>query len=499
MKLRQHKYSESEELSEFDMWVTPSLGDIKDIIEFQNVVNELEDGFRSLTMYTSNFANIDGCSAYHITEQIIMNISSISNIEVHLTNVFNAILLATGKTDNNLKCQYPIILNRDFGEGGIATVKNKKLCQIKIPRDFNMQKVIKHFSALSKYPNMLSPLLNSYLSLLISDSDYKAQLYSLGKSYLILTKEGQARNLLSSLAIFQSRGSLTAKIGHLPEKILREYMLDWGMRADFDFNLDDIDVYDLIGQKKGKNEKSRKYDFVVPYISKSEGRKLFVQCQYYAGDSGSVSHKVVDQTDASRLQTKKKFPQAVFIEYLDGAGYYSTLNGDLRKMLEKKSTEDFIQIRTAPLKFRRQLQTIDFITPLEIEHIILMGYNSEQEIISQLQEQGYEYNEILRSIDSCKDCGIIKYNSGKFAVKKDRIDIVLKYSLLDCIANFGHIVNREKEKGVLCVPGYANQWGMNQSTLFDVFKREFPLVKISTKDLLLNIQWLIDKEFVILK
>ena len=34
MKLNKHIFTEKEKLSEFDRWITPSLGDIKDSIEF---------------------------------------------------------------------------------------------------------------------------------------------------------------------------------------------------------------------------------------------------------------------------------------------------------------------------------------------------------------------------------------------------------------------------------------------------------------------------------
>lgn len=499
MRLKQHKYSEEERLSEFDKWITPSLGDVKDSIEFKSIVAGLEDGFRSLSGYTSGFASVESCSAYNVAKVITTKIHDIKNCETHLTNIFNAILLATGKTDNNLKCQYPIFLHRLVDNDEIAAVKNGKLTKVKIPRDFSMEKAIKHFSSLTAYPDLLAPLMKSYLDLLLSDEDYVKQLYSLGKSFLLLEKERQSNNLLSSIAIFQSRGSLTAKAGHLPEKKLREYMSDWGMKAGFDFNLDDFDVYDYLGLAKKKNEKSRKYDFIVPYMSKRDGKKLFVQSQFYAGDSGSVSHKVVDQTDASRQQTLKKYPKAVFVEYLDGAGYFSTLNGDLKKMLAKKTTKEFFQIRTAPLKFRRELQAIDFITPLEIEHALLKGYIAEKALKMYLQQQGYDLTEVERCLESCKNDGIVDYKNGVFAIHNERIDIAIKYSLLDCIANFGHVVSIGKEKGILYVPGYANNWGMNQIDLLESFSQEFPDVEMTTKDLLTYIQWLIDNKFVILK
>jgi hypothetical protein len=71
--------------------------------------------------------------------------------------------------------------------------------------------------------------------------------------------------------------------------------------------------------------KTRAYDFILPYKTEGWEPKLFVQCQFYAGDSGSVSHKVVDQTRSSRPLTLVDYPNARFVEYLDGAGYYASL------------------------------------------------------------------------------------------------------------------------------------------------------------------------------
>lgn len=499
MKLNKHKYTEKERLSEFDRWITPSLGDIKDSIEFINILTGLEDGFNSLSNYTCGFSSLEACSSYHIAENIISSLSKISGIQSHLANVFNAILLSTGKTDNNLKCQYPIVLNKLYESGEIPAFKNGKMILVKIPRVFDLAKVIHHFETLSAYPDMLAPQLKSYLDLLLSDEQYVLQLYTLGLSYHKLKENGQSSNLLASIAIFQSRGSITAKAGHEPERMLRSYMTDWGLKAGSDYNNDDIDIYELLSIKKKKSDKARKYDFIVPFRSKTEGKKLFVQCQFYAGDSGSVSHKVVDQTDASRKHTIKYYPSAVFVEYLDGAGYFSSLNGDLKKMLAKKTTKAFIQVKTAPVKFRRELQEIDFLTPLEIEHAILTGKNTEAELVDFLQAQGYDKEEIYRSLDACKATNLLDINGDQYAIKEERRDIIIKYCFLDCIANFGHFVNVSKEKGILFVPGFSNNWGMSQTSLLEFFNREFPGVELSSKDFLEKIQWLIDKEFVILK
>lgn len=499
MRLSKYKYTEKEKLSEFDRWITPSLGDIKDRIEFKNVLAELEDGFNSLSNYTNGFSALETCSSHHIAENITFNVGQIKDIQSHLANVFNAILLSTGKTDNNLKCQYPLVLNKLYESGEIPACQNGKLTLIKIPRVFDLDKVIKHFETLSAYQDMLAPQLKSYLDLLLSDEQYVSQLYSLGTSYFKLKENGHSSDLLASIAIFQSRGSITAKAGHEPERKLRSYMADWGLNAGTDYNNDDIDIYELLGIKKKKNDKARKYDFIVPFRSKSGGKKLFVQCQFYAGDSGSVSHKVVDQTDASRKQTLKFYPNAVFVEYLDGAGYFSSLNGDLKKMLAKNTTKAFFQVKTAPVKFRRELQEIDFLTPLEIEHVILAGNKAEAELVDILQTQGYNKEEIYRSLDVCKAANLLDFADDNYAIKEERRDIIIKYSLLDCIANFGHSINVSKEKGILYVPGFSNNWGMSQTNLLEAFNREFPDIDLSAKDILEKIEWLIENEFVILK
>jgi len=97
------------------------------------------------------------------------------------------------------------------------------------------------------------------------------------------------------------------------------------------------------------------------------------------------------------------------------------------------------------------------------------------------------------------DNNLVSLSNGVYTLREERRDIAIKYSLLDCIANFGHAVNRQKEKGVLCVPGYSTEWGLNQEALLEAFGKEFPQVSLNAKDILSKIQWLIDNEFVIIK
>ena len=151
------------------------------------------------------------------------------------------------------------------------------------------------------------------------------------------------------------------------------------------------------------------------------------------------------------------------------------------------------------MKFRRELQEIDFLTPLEIEHAILAGSKAETELVDILQAQGYDKDEIYRSLVFCKEANLLDFDNDNYTIKEERRDIIIKYCLLDCIANFGHSINVSKEKGILYVPGFSNNWGMSQTNLLEAFNREFHDIELSARDILEKIEWLIENEFVILK
>ena len=107
--------------------------------------------------------------------------------------------------------------------------------------------------------------MSAYISLILSDTQYYKQLWSLGKAYIQQKNEGDADSLLTSIAVFQSRGSITATQGHIPEKRLREYMVDWGLVPDLDFNIFDVEIGELLGDiEVDEKIKKRKYDFIIP-------------------------------------------------------------------------------------------------------------------------------------------------------------------------------------------------------------------------------------------
>ncbi len=501
MKLRDYSATLEEKMSEFDLWITPTLGEIRDTAQFLVNLTALKRGFDYLDSITNHFNSYVDCFAANLSRGFLELIDAKTSEEAKeiLDCVFNVLLLATGKTDNNLKCQFPILLRRAHNIREYPKKQRSRWVMKELPRTLEMEAVTNLIIQLKEQEDFQRLLLRSYVELIISDTGYAKQLWSLGNAYVLQKQAGNESYLISSIVIFQSRGSITATQGHIPETLLRSYMDDWGLKAGIDYNEQDVEIGDLLdGMPADDKVKKRKYDFIVPYQSRRDGAKVFVQSQFYAGDSGSVSHKVVDQTDSSRTVTLRKFPQAVFMEYLDGAGYYSSLNGDLRKMLSKPTTKDFFQIKTAPLKLRRELQGINFVTTLEIEHAILRSSGNRDEIVQVLLDEGYTQEEINTAIDfSIENASINTDESGNLKIKPERIPIVRRYCFLDLIANYGQTI--ETGIGYLIVAGYSHTWGLPQADLVRIALDRIPNLQNYWQkpvDPFDDIQWLINLGFI---
>lgn len=492
-------------LSEFDLWVTPSLGDIRDTDQFNDVIIKLRDGMEILSAITDSFYNVDDCSAHRISEKLVERISGMALLDATtlLNNAISVLFLVTGKTDNNIKCQFPLYLSQQIGINRYPYIKNNLLAYKAVPRVLTAESIVKTLASLTRYPNEQQSLTEIYLKLILSDKEYSKQLWSIGHSYTMLKQIGAEISLITSLAIFMSRGSITATTGHDPEEILRARMVEWGLIANEDFNTQDISVASLLGDiNADANIKKRKYDFIIPFTSREEGAKLFIQCQYYAGDSGSVSHKNVDQTSSTRAATKLKYPKAVFIEYLDGAGYYSSLNGDLKRILFLPDTKDFFQIRTAPIKLRRELQEIEFLTLMEVEHAILISGSDRITITQYLCEQGYSIAEIDRCINRSISAGLLLINENKLSIIENRKPVVRRYCILDSIILFGHPIPADQITGNIFVPGLNIYWGLPQNELFKAVLLNVPFLKEewgNIEEAFNDLQWLIDNKYVITK
>lgn len=288
-------------MSEFDIWVTPSLGEIREMPQFSTNLDSMQYGFDIMASITNDFDDIKNCTAAFIAKNAIALISNKTEPEKKdiLNAIYGVLLLVTGKTDNNLKCQFPLMLRNTYNMDSYP-VKTRagKWTSKSLPRTIQADTVTKIIIQANNNEAFQEKFLESYIHLIISDEQYSKQLWSLGNAYCTQKRIGNERALLSPIVVFQSRGSITATQGHIPENTLREYMTDWGLVADSDFNTQDVEIGQIIGDIQASPDiKKRKYDFILPYQSRETGSKIFIQSQFYAGDSGSVSHKVVDQTD----------------------------------------------------------------------------------------------------------------------------------------------------------------------------------------------------------
>ena len=224
-----------------------------------------------------------------------------------------------------------------------------------------------------------------------------------------------------------------------------------------------------------EGRKTRAYDFVLPYLTAGWPpltdralNRILIQCQFYAGDAGSVSHKNVDQTTAARQTVNTHFLDVRFIEYLDGAGYYASLNGDLRKMLEMDTTHTFFQIRSAPVRLRRELQDLGFLTPLEIEHAIVQS-DAPSDVIENLHRQGYREEEIDRATAAAVENEFLTQRHDRWQLRDDRRLTVRRYLILDVLARRGYPIStgNGEAKGLVLIPGYGPFFGMGMSELVD--------------------------------
>jgi hypothetical protein len=338
------------------------------------------------------------------------------------------------------------------------------------------------------------------------------------------------RDLLTPLVVFQVRGSVAASGGHGPEELLRNRLSEWGLQAGVDYNTSDVvlaEVLELPGivpaieeleaepADDGDEEreeaievvridetrvkvKTRAYDFILPYQVSGWKPRVFIQSQFYAGDSGSVSHKNIDQTSTSRTAVADILADARFVEYVDGAGYFSTLNRDLKHLLNMANTASFIQVRSAAIRLRRELQYVGFLTPLEVEHAIFRSGGSPAAVRKVLKMEGYSNSEVERSIADCTARGLVVVERGKLAVTAVRREVARRYLLLDVAARLGSAPATPSERlaGCLLVPGYGPFHGIKLDQLVIEAIHAAPALKDDleqSKVMLADVRWLIEQ------
>ena len=463
MKLNLPKLQFEEKLIEFDNWVTPSITEVKDTAKFQNEYASIVQAVESIGSDIENFTEIKTI-AIAILKKIDQKNTDAQ--KKYLSNMFSLFFIVTGKSDNNSKCQFPLYLIDQLGSNTWPKVKTNdgvtELFYDVMPRVISDESLVKQIIVLNKYPEIREQLLNHYITFLLNEENYQNALKAFVHNFFEMKKREMVSEFLLPLIVYRVRGSVSASGGHEPEDRLRERMKEWGLKIGQDFN--EMDVI-IDNGNKSKKIKTRAYDFILPYKVPTWQQKIFIQCQFYAGDSGSVSHKNVDQLRTSRDLTIKQDPKALFIEYVDGAGYYGSLFGDLKKILHMEDTYDFFQVRTSVLKLRNIIQEIGFLTPMEIIHAWSITQGSLRQTIDYLQFDGYKKKEIKRCISDSVEKGILTINDDRIEVIQDYLIYARRYLLLDYIAKEGEHYSMPFPKNILFVPGLKHIHGIEVAKL----------------------------------
>ena len=71
MKINDYNATLDEKMSEFDMWVTPSLGEIRDTPQFRINLEQLKKGFDYIADITENFADVSHCSSSALAANVL--------------------------------------------------------------------------------------------------------------------------------------------------------------------------------------------------------------------------------------------------------------------------------------------------------------------------------------------------------------------------------------------------------------------------------------------
>lgn len=513
MNLPKQKVSLGDLLAEFDSWVTPSLGEIRESKRFSDELTTVASVLEIIGAATAKFESENRINAQAIAATFVEKTKGTKDQEAlsSLTALAKLLFLVTARTDNNVKCQFPIFLrsHRRWGRGLPAmrrgSMSVKPIGRV-IPSDAFMAQIV----GLRSAPVKQQELLAEFLQFVLNDRKYISQLWTIGRCYFELKKVGKHLALLSPLVTFQVRGSVSATGGHGPEELLRDYLVEWGLEKDIDFNMSDVILEQLREEIKGatrrgsaEHGKTRAYDFVFPYRVPGWIPRIFVQCQFYAGDSGSVSHKNVDQTRKSRdavLRALPRLPRSVFVEYVDGAGYCASLNGDLKRLLGYKDTYAFFQIRSAAVKLRRVFQELGYLTPLELEQNLLLSGGDYGICRNKLQKEGYSATEIARCIAATEGRIELRQLQGKPELLHDtRWGLVRRYVALDVIAINGGRINPVNRNDLhVAVPGYGHYHGLPKIEVLSLM-RGLPFAEAigwkNEETCQRDLDWLIERGF----
>lgn len=116
------------QLLEFDVWITPSLGEIRDTERFRDELSAVARTFESLGIASQQFKDAKDCQPSVIADVFVgltKGLPADQALEM-LQSLASVLFLVTGKSDNNAKCQLPLFLRDKARWEAIPSVRRAK-------------------------------------------------------------------------------------------------------------------------------------------------------------------------------------------------------------------------------------------------------------------------------------------------------------------------------------------------------------------------------------
>ena len=178
------------------------------------------------------------------------------------------------------------------------------------------------------------------------------------------------------------------------------------------------------------------------------------------------------------------------------------MNGDLEKLLEMDGTE-FCQIRSSPIRLRRELQHAGFLMPLDLQQATYQTVNPTRKNVAKITARdGYNEAEFARSLTDALERGVVVEVDGRLRPRDSDRDKVRRYLLLDVAAIAGATLKAGSEPvtGALMVPGYGPFHGIKLDDHVKHAKRLAPGLASEidqSERLMADLRWLTEQKIVL--
>jgi hypothetical protein len=179
MKLPAVTLTTAQKLAEFDVWITPYLGDIRQTPQFKSTLAATVRAFDRMCEATSDFVTEAELSHRHLAENLVKLFAGKSVYEVRriLLDLARVLFLITGKSDNNAKCQFPLFLKNELKRetlpnGKTTTRKGQQtheVVQVATPRVLDTEKYMRWVAGLWHSPVHQRDLIDTFLRFVLNE------------------------------------------------------------------------------------------------------------------------------------------------------------------------------------------------------------------------------------------------------------------------------------------------------------------------------------------